>query len=538
VINVSPGSQAVPEIDLQITKVTTFSVTVKLGDGTVLTDGITVALLQDGTVVDSTSTASAKNTFDFDNVVPGVYAVQVTGTTIRPQTDQTVTVSKSQTTHTVFVTLGASTVTGLVQGKQGKDPADAPLDGVRVQIGTGTATTFAVAKGTDGKNMDVTTPTTGASTGTYSLTNVPDGTWTVQLSSTGYQTQTITGVVVNHNNAATTLNRTLVRITHDVTLTITTTADGDDVKSAANVLLTSAADSTWTLTPQAPVSTARTAPAHGVVTKWTFLAVPYGSWALSLDLPTGHFGTLAATNGSAALSCTDGSPTTPVSCTTAAASPVIVPTTDDTSVVPLTYGLNEYSVGLHVVATKLASDPNVTPPSTVKLTVSDGANPVYQNDTFAVTTGSALTDSFWGAAGTTYTATGTSPAVNWTVTSTDLTSAAPKPVIPLVERGASVTVTLAGDTFPAGTNATVTLVPPAGSGIVAPASKTAASGGSVTFTGVPFGTGWTASATATYTKTAGTPPVTTTVTVSGTSAAFDITALTPPTVTITMVTQP
>jgi hypothetical protein len=28
------------------------------------------------------------------------------------------------------------------------------------------------------------------------------------------------------------------------------------------------------------------------------------------------------------------------------------------------------------------------------------------------------------------------------------------------------------------------------------------------------------------------------VTVSGTSAAFDITALTPPTVTITMVTQP
>jgi len=514
---------------------------VKLSDGTVLTDGITVALLQDGTLVDSTSTASAKNTFDFTNVVPGTYAVQVTGTTIRPQTDQTVTVSKSQTTHTVFVTLGASTVTGLVQGKQGKDPADAPLDGVRVRIGTGSGGTFAVAKGTDGQNMDVTTPTTGASAGVYSLGNVPDGTWTVLMSRTGYQPQTITGVVVNHNNAATTLNKTLVRITHDVTLTITTTADDDDdVDSSANVLLTSATDSTWTLTPQSPVSTPQTAPAHGVATKWTFLAVPYGDWALSLDLPLKHFGTVAATNSSAALSCTGGSPTAAVSCKTTGADPVTVPTTDDTSKVPLTYTLDEYSVGLHVVATKLASDPNVTPPSTVDLTVSDGGSARYHNSSFAVTTGATLTDSFWGAAGTTYTATGTSTEVNWTVTSTPLTSAAPKPAIPLVERGATVTVTLTGDSFPAGTNATVKLISPGG-GIVAPASKTAASGGTVTFSNVPFGTGWTATATATYTVAADPgPPVVAQhdVTVSGTSSPFDITALTPPTVTITMVTQP
>ncbi|HEY7174968.1 MAG TPA: hypothetical protein VH442_08625, partial [Micromonosporaceae bacterium] len=275
--------------------------------------------------------------------------------------------------------------------------------------------------------------------------------------------------------------------THNVSVSVTTSADGDDV-AAATVSLTSTSDATWTLSPQPATSTPRAAPNHGVVDTWQFLAVPFGDWKLSITLPAGHLGVLAGSNPT--LTCTGGGTAAQRVCT---GSPITVPGSGNPNTpVTVGYTLDEFRVGLSVVAHKLTSDPNVVPPASVHVSVADTGGTVYDNTTFTVSASapSPPTDSFWGRAGRSYTVTTTSGAANWTAANVTLTGAAPSTPVALNEIGAAVTVTVTG--LGGDPNARVTLVPPTGSGITAPAAQTTAT--SVTFDDVPFGTGWTARA--------------------------------------------
>ncbi len=221
--------------------------------------------------------------------------------------------------------------------------------------------------------------------------------------------------------------------------------------------------------------------------------MPFGDWRVSVTLPVGHLGVLSGTNPS--LTCTVTDVNTATACVGSA---LTVPGTGSPST-PVTtgYTLDEYRVGLSVVATKLASDPNVQVPGTVHLSVADGARTVYTQDAFTVsaTAPGTPTDRFWGRTNRTYDTSTTGFPANWNATDVTLTAAAPRTPVALDEIGASVRVTVTG--FGTATSATVVLVPPAGSGMSAPAAHDVTPAApSFTFEDVPFGAGWQAKATA------------------------------------------
>ncbi|MDT4951089.1 MAG: hypothetical protein QOJ37_3684, partial [Pseudonocardiales bacterium] len=134
---------------------------------------------------------------------------------------------------------------------------------------------------------------------------------------------------------------------------------------------------------------------------------------------------------------------------------------------------------------------------------------------------------FWGATGTTYTASATTTAANWSPTAQTYTSTNPARPLDLNETGATVKITFTGTAFTG--NATVTLVPPSGSGITAPGNKSGQVGDTVAFSTIPFGAGWTVNVTAT--GQVGTPPTATPLT--GT-ANFDVTTANPATVSVSL----
>jgi hypothetical protein len=268
---------------------------------------------------------------------------------------------------------------------------------------------------------------------------------------------------------------------HAVSVSVDTTADGDDL-SASTVSLTSASKPGTVLTPNPATSTPNAAPAHGSVATWSFTGVPAGNWQLAIILPAGHLGSLAVKSGPA-LTCSAGTATAPAKCNTSSSNPLVVGAAD----VSARYSADEYQVGLEVTSKKLAGDPNATPPGTVALSVSDGTSSVYANSTFAVDGGSA-TGAFWGATGSTYTATvaltGLPP--NWQPQVQTYSAAQPNAALALTEVGTTVQISVARVPAFAGTG-TLTLTAPDGGSYSQTASVI--SGGTATFTGVPLASG-------------------------------------------------
>ena len=262
-----------------------------------------------------------------------------------------------------------------------------------------------------------------------------------------------------------------------VSVAVTTTADGDDVAGAV-VQLSAAGSAGTLLTPNPAIAAGRTGGQHGTVDSWTFGSVPAGRWQLSVTLPATHVGTLTAMSGPA-MACSAGSSTTPVHCT----STLTVGAVDVTA----NYGLDEYQVGLAVVSKRLAGDLNATPPSTVAMTVGDGSRTVYANDTFAVDGGSP-TATFWGAAGSTYTATVASAGLppSWQPQPQTYSAATPNAALALTEVGTTVQIVV-GNRPPFSGTATLTLTAPNGGGYSQTAAVT--SGGTATFSGVPLAAG-------------------------------------------------
>lgn len=425
-----------------------------------------------------------------------------------------------------------NSISGQVLGLVGNSTAPTGLNGVPVQLGHLEGGVFVVDQETGGANAPDLAKVTGdaaGSPGNFSFQNVPNGSYLIRYNyahgsddpKTGYLHQdTSTAItVVNGQNVTLSPQTTLTRVTHNVVLTITTSVASDDVTGATPTLTSSDFDD-WTLTPQAPTR-------DDAVHTWKFLNVPFGQWGLDVTLPDGHFGAL--TGGTPDPDCTVGSTAAPVKCS----DDLTVPGTGSADV-GVDYSLNEHSVGFSVVAEKMADDStanaNLTRPSTVGLTLKDpAANTVFTQSDFPVSADlpAPPSGSLWGRASTSYTSSVTSAAVNWTAAAVTFSDATHK--ITLAEKGATVTVkvTLPGGA-PNSTQAQVTLVSPGG-GIVAPDPKnTTTNNHTVTFTNIPFATGWTAHATASY----GTGQNATTA--SGDSAEFTVSSLTPPTVPVTL----
>jgi hypothetical protein len=373
------------------------------------------------------------------------------------------------------------------------------MDGVQVQVGTGnTVAAFKVAQGTDNQNMSTTTPSPQQATGTYKFTNVPDGTWSLLMSKDGYITAIVTGVVVNHNTAAQQVDQTLTRVTHQVTVQLTSTNGFSLLGAQANLAPTPPppppADQSPTNPTEAPVAFAFDANLPGPAVRFaaTFNAVPFGTWNVWVtNLPANHFGTV--TSGGSAVT---------------AASPLLITVSstpspggaDTTASLTLTEG----QVNVSAVATTLPDDPTPANKPT-SLTVSITNTPFTGQN---ITVGAAPVQVYLTPGS--YTASvSTNLPTNWQLNNASLSFSAPSgpnaanAAITITELGASVTVNVtrvnaAGNRVPV-TGAAVTLIPPTGSTITSrppPAlPPTTDSNGNTTFTNVPFASGWTAHAT-------------------------------------------
>lgn len=493
----------------------------------------TVTLLASGSTTPINADGSANPTtggvYRFSNMLPNTYTVFVSDASGSVQNTSLVAVvtipAAAGTTQAVLVPvlLVHNSASGTVLGAQGKSGAFAALNGIPVSLGSGNSPgSFTVATDTNGAPMTTTTQTIAGLAGSFLFNTVPNGSYAVLIndpSSPQYDSdyQSVispTLVSVSGGQSMTVPPVNLARATANVTVQVTTSDSTDDVSGLAFVL-TSSQDSTWTFSsPQLAAHTA------GTPWSWTFNSVPSGSWLISATLPVGHLGQLAASGSAPAVTCTAGtSTTTAVTCNSGSATVRV-----RSSSVSAGYTLAEGQVGLNVVATALTTDSQVTPPATVSLNVGAGASTVYTNSAFPVSSSTPATPSatFWGRAGTTYTATATTTAVNWTTQAKQVTlaaspSSASTVTVPLTEIGSTVTVTYSGASLPAGTSTTITLVSPSGA-ITAPAAVTATTG-TAKFTDVPFATGWTVKAAASVTS------GNTTTHLTG-SSTFDITATT------------
>ncbi|MDT4893880.1 MAG: large repetitive protein [Pseudonocardiales bacterium] len=581
-VTINPGDNTLPDGDV-FTRPVNFAVGIQIGPGQLFTcptdtpDCATVTLTrvetgQQFTVTTGTSTTNSANVtttrYLFNSLNPATYIVTISGDGLtQTSTQYTVPLGTPQPLD-VPVPVVQNSVSGIVQGPVGKIGTPTAQNNVSIELGHMDASTpaqFVTDRGTNGALLIATTATNAAGVaGAFTFSNVRNGTYIARYNQgtttpliakvDGFDSAISTSFVsVGAGQSASFPTVVLPRVTRPVELTVTPTASGDDVSGATNVTLKSAADSSWVLSPL-PVAAA------GGAYTWRFETVPSGNWLISYTLPLRHLGALTPTTTAPVLGCSPNpTVTTVVACTATSANPLTVPgTATSSTVVPAAYSLNEFSVGLTVLAHRLAADPNAAIPTT-SLIVTTATNPpttpptstsVYTDSGFTVVTAtpSTPTDSFWGRTGATYAASATTGVTNWTVTNRSLTAASPSTPLDITEVGAPVSVKLTSPTgTPGSATVTVTLTPPTGSGVTGPSPNinVDATGGTTTFSDLPFtGTGlWTVDVTGTYTVAdvpahGSTPDVPAhDETLTG-QATFTVNSLTPPTVLVTLTVSP
>ena len=495
------------------------------GSGGALTTHVTIKLTRtddSGTSItlDSTDAGSDKLFHVTGGLIPATYSVTIAGddSSIGSSilgTTGSITVPLSDTGTAaeadIPVTVVQSTVTGVVTGPSGQS-GTAKLGGVQAELGTldGATGDFTVSQAANGSDLVV---TSADGSGKITFTGVPNGTYVARINHLGpldgYGELTTASVTVGYGQTQPLPAISLPQVTRDVTVKVTT-SDAADTLSGVAVALRGASDHTWEFSASTP--------AHdpdSTVWTWDLGQVPAGSWTLSIPLPADHYGTPApsSTSGGPAVTC--GS-TSPVTCTSGTVTVSGDPT--DSTGLALNYDLDEYQPGVAVTVHALPLD--TAPPSTVSLSV---AGTSYTDDSFGVSSTSS-TLPIWVDGS--HKITVDAGSAGWPAGSFMATAADPSDTIALTEVGGSVTVQLAASPAFPGT-ATISLVPPAGAaGVTAPATQQAAAGDSVTFEQIPYGSGWKAHATVTYTPIgSGSPPP---VTLDGDSSTFTVSATSPP----------
>lgn len=369
------------DFDLYVAWVDTFTVTVKDGSGNVLTDRTVTSVTIEPSGGGKLLTAdydSASKAFTFTDLIPGKYDVSATGTQFSLSTDNGVDVDAGNTSHDLIVGLHSNTVTGTVVGEQGDDGI-AGLANVKVRIGTvDDDGTFHVAHSLD-KDHDKLVATTSSNPGTVgafrftAVPNSPSGGWVVQLTRTGYELTKDT-LIVDALHVQQGLLYSMPRITHDVSIDVTSTSSDDDLSDVTAKLVSVAGSE------HRPENTTQTLAITTETSKSSITAsassVPYGCWKLVADLPPGHYGTLSITSApddDSYLACPDGS--------------ITVPSTGEAEVAA-SYQLDESALEISVTATPSASDAEGRPDSVpaMHVTVSDDSDSttkaLYNNTDF------------------------------------------------------------------------------------------------------------------------------------------------------------
>jgi len=207
--------------------------------------------------------SSSGGGYTFTNVPPTQYSLQIVASGFAPL-NVSVTLSPGQAGQSLFVTLASRTdsVEGVVKGQRGSDAAVA-LAGATVQA-------------FDSDSDPIGSPVTTGADGSYAVTGLPDGATKIEISDTGYATQSRSFTLKNGQVAE--YDVTLVFFNHQ--LTVNVTSQSGVSMDGAQVTLT--AD---------PASTGQDQAAQPVVAgKTVFNQVLAGKYTITTTGPAGHLG--------------------------------------------------------------------------------------------------------------------------------------------------------------------------------------------------------------------------------------------------------
>jgi uncharacterized repeat protein (TIGR02543 family) len=218
--------------------------------GTITTDnpgggagGASVQLKQSGSNVGNAVNTAVDGTYTIHDVPAGTYTIDVTMTGYTPGAILSFTVADHVTGKNLTLVRIVYTVSGTITTD---NPSGGLANGASVQLKQGGGT--------------VGGPVTTGSDGAYTITDVPAGDYTIEVSLAGYTTGTISSVTVAGD--VTGKNLTLVRIVYTISGTITTdnpggAANGASVQlkqggSDVGSVVTTAANGTYTISNVLP----------------------------------------------------------------------------------------------------------------------------------------------------------------------------------------------------------------------------------------------------------------------------------------------
>ncbi|OIQ84938.1 PEGA domain protein [mine drainage metagenome] len=249
----NPGSTAVDALDVSLI-------------------GVAGTTEQNCTTVPSTTcpTAPTSGKYTFASIDPGTYSLSITGGGFSPLTVNITVAAGEPTTLSLPIATRTNTVTGTVSGQAGA-AAPALLDGATIELRV---------PGTGGALLQSTATVAGA----FTITGIPDGTYSLVFSATGYSPTTRT--VTLSAGQLFSADIVLYVASRQVTVTVTS-AQGFDLTGALVALDPDPAGG-LSLAAQPAV---RTGPRTFAT---TFNQVPPGAWTATVSGPAGHVGTYTA----------------------------------------------------------------------------------------------------------------------------------------------------------------------------------------------------------------------------------------------------
>jgi hypothetical protein len=173
---------------------TTYTITgtITKSDGGGGAEGASVQLKDGNGPVGTAVTTNASGAYTISSVPAGTYTIEVTLEGYTTGTISGVTVNSSNVTGKDLTLARLYTISGTISTDD-----SGSAEGAKVQL-----------KGSGGSNVG--SAVTADSDGAYTISNVPAGTYTIEVTHTGYTTGTIVGVTVNTSNV-TGKNLTLVK---------------------------------------------------------------------------------------------------------------------------------------------------------------------------------------------------------------------------------------------------------------------------------------------------------------------------------------
>jgi hypothetical protein len=280
---VTHGSTATADLRLHI-RLSTFRVRLR-DNGNTLVPGATVQLEQGDQQLTATPVEGAPGNYLFNSMVPGNYTLSASGAGLIASTVAIEIVPGGGAQEfTMIVSRASNTLIGTARETQ----SGAVIPGATARVlcpaepgATTPCTDDGVVMGTNGQPVSGTTGADGA----FSMRNVPNGDFRLEISKHGFTTKTVGPLTFSHlQGALPSQNLTLDVVTRPVEITVSSTHSQDTGRGTIGVQLTQ---------PGQPAQTVQLTHQSAGTYTGRLDQVRFGCWSLAVDIAA-NTGTLGA----------------------------------------------------------------------------------------------------------------------------------------------------------------------------------------------------------------------------------------------------